>query len=215
MWGLFYFYKSCGFFCLFVCLFVLVGQSFRCDAGLTLKKKAGRKDSWIGRASHFDTALRKSCLTQEETLSQKWPIGCPCWWGMVSLAQSLANTAWGECSLGLKVESEPKDTHSWELLVHGAPCSRFFLENKSEQHTCDHHRLLCIPTSTMPHFCNCHGSAFFVLVTKLAEQSQACLGLWSNGGNCASQMFTVTGAWLPTTTGGNEDLSMGAGDRGT
>ena len=103
-----------------------------------------------------------------------------------------------------------------ELLVHCAPCSRFFLKNKSEQHTCGHHRLLCIPTSTMPHFCNHHStdrSAFFVLVTKLAEQSQACLGLWSNGANCASQMFTLAGAWLPTTTGGNEDLSMGAGDR--
>lgn len=184
----------------------------------TVKKKAERKDNWIGRASHFGTALRKSCLTQEETLSQKSPTGCPCWWGVASLAQSLADTAWGECGLSLRVEADPKDTHSWELLIHCAPCSRFSLENKSEQHTCDHHGLLCIPTSTTPHFCNHHStdkSAFFVLVTKLAEQSQACLGLWSNGGNCATPMFILAGAWLPTTAGGNEDLSMGTGNRGT
>ena len=76
MWGLLYFHKSCEFFFVVV---VLVGESFRCDAGLTLKKKAGRKENWVGRTSHFGTALRKSCLTQEETLSQKSPIGCPCW----------------------------------------------------------------------------------------------------------------------------------------
>lgn len=99
-------------------------------------------------------------------------------------------------SLSLKVEADPKDTHSWELLVHGAPLQQILPGINLSSTICDHHRLLCIPTSP------CHISATvmggFVLVTKLAEQSQACLGLWSNGRNCAKsdvQGMTTNHNW--------------------